>query len=282
VRPVEVAGYDGELPETFPEASARRPGLYVGSRLAEAWGLEAGSPLELASNRPAMTPFGLAPRSRRLSVAGTFASGRTADLDLVALPLAEALDLLGEPSLRLQVVLGDLDLAAELARRLRPALPPGSEVRTWQDLNRGLLFALRLEKSVTFVAVFLIVLVAALSLLCGLLLLLSSKRREVGMLGAMGAGPGAVQRAFLWLAALLAGRGLVLGAATGALLAWGLDRFAVLRLPEHVYFVRYVPFRVELADVVLVLVASSLVVGACAALVARRAASLSPSEALRR
>jgi lipoprotein-releasing system permease protein len=282
VRPVELAGYEGELPPTFPGASDRRPGLYVGDRLAEAWGLSPGDALELASNRPAMTPFGLQPRSRRLSMAGTFVSGRTADLDVVALPLEEAMNLLGEGSLRLQVALDDLDRAVELAGRLQSVLPAGSDVRTWQDLNRGLLFALRLEKSVTFAAIFLIVVVASLSLLCGLLLLLSSKRREVGMLAAMGASPGAVQRAFLWLATLLAGRGLALGVAVGALLAWALDRFAVLRLPEQVYFVSHVPFRVEPWDLVLVLVASAAVVLACAAVVARRAAALEPSEALQR
>ncbi len=282
VRPVELVGYEGELPPIFPSARERAPGLYVGSRLAETWGLVPDGTLELASNQPALTPFGLLPRSRRLRIAGTFASGRTDDLDVVALPLAEAEDLLGEASLRLHVALDDLDGAVELAERLRPVLPAGSEVRTWQDLNRGLLFALRLEKSVTFAAVFLIVVVAALSLLCGLLLLLASKRREVGMLGAMGADPGAVRQAFLWLAMLLAGRGLALGALVGALLAWALDRFSVIRLPEHVYFVSHVPFRVEVLDLALVVAASAAVVLGCAGLVARRAAALRPSEALRR
>ncbi len=282
VRPVELSGYEGQLPPTFPGATDRRPGLYLGSRLAEAWALAPGSSIELASNRPAMTPFGLQPRSRRLEVAGTFASGRAADLDVVALPLEEALGLLGDRSLRLQVAVEDLDRAVQLAERVRPLLPAGSRLQTWQDLNRGLLVALRLEKSVTFAAVFLIVVVAALSLLCGLLLLLSSKRREVGMLGAMGAHPRALRRAFLWLAVMLAARGLTLGFATGALLAWILDRFAVLRLPEQVYFVSHVPFRLEPLDLALVLAASAAVILACAAVVARRAATLQPCEALRR
>jgi lipoprotein-releasing system permease protein len=282
VRPVELSGYEGELPPTYPQASDRRPGVYVGSRLAEAWGLAPGGTVELASNRPAMTPFGLQPRSRRLPLTGTFASGRVGDIDVIALPLAEAVGLLGERHLRLEVALDDPARAAGLAARLEAALPEGTRVRTWQDLNRGLLFALRLEKAVTFVAVFLIVVVAGLSLVCGLLLLLSSKRREVAMLGAMGASSSAVRRAFLLLAALLAGRGLVAGAAAGALLAWTLDRFALIRLPEQVYFVSHVPFRVEPADVASVLAASAAVVMACAALVAHRAAGLRPSEGLRR
>lgn len=282
VRPVELAGYEGELPPTFPAASGRRPGLYVGSRLAEAWGLGAGETLELASNRPAMSPFGLQPRLRRLAVAGTFASGRTDDVDVVALPLEAAVALLGPEAIRLQVVTGDLERATRLAGRLGSVLPAGSRVETWQDLNRALLFALRLEKSVTFAAVFLIVVVAALALLSGLLLLLSSKRREVGMLGAMGASPAALSRTFLALAALLAGRGLLLGVGAGALGAWVLDRFRLLRLPEQVYFVSHVPFRVQPLDVAVVLLASGAVALGCAALAARRAAGLQPVEALRR
>lgn len=282
VRPIEIIGYEGDLPPNFPEASDRRPGVYLGSRLVEAWGVVSGDSLEVASSRPVLTPFGLQPRSRRQVVAGSFRSGRTEDLDVVAMPLEEAVALFGADDIRLQVAVGDLDQAAELARRLEGELPARSRVRTWQDLNRALLFALRLEKSVTFVAVFLIVVVAALSLLSGLLLLLSSKRREVGMLGAMGCDRGAVRHTFLWLAALLAGRGLAGGAIAGVGTAWALDRWRLVRLPEQVYFLSYVPFQVKAVDLVTVLVAGAAVVLACALLVAQRAASLQPIEALRR
>ena len=92
-----------------------------------------------------------------------------------------------------------------MAERLPPVLPPGSVVRTWKDLNRPLLFALRLEKAMMFVAVSLIVLVAALALVADLALIISSKRPEIGILGTMGATPAALRRAFLLLGGLVAG-----------------------------------------------------------------------------
>ncbi|MDX1502142.1 MAG: hypothetical protein R3325_07250, partial [Thermoanaerobaculia bacterium] len=201
-RPVELVGFADRLPDSFPDASSRAPGLYVSDRVAELDELAPGTRVELASGRPVLTPFGPQPRVRRLAVAGRFASGATEVEDRVALPLAEAERLLGRSGYRLVVSTGDLDTALVLAPELGRRLPEGSRVSTWRDLNRGLFFALRLEKSLMFVAVFLIVLVAALALVSDLTLIIASKRPEIGMLGAMGAGPRTIERVFVLLGAL--------------------------------------------------------------------------------
>jgi len=155
-------------------------------------------------------------------------------------------------------------------------------VETWQDLNRALFFALRLEKGVMFVAVFLIVVVAALALITGISLLISKKRPEIGMLGAMGAAPRTLARAFVLLGGLLAVSGIVVGLIIGVAAAWLLDRFELLALPSEVYFVDHVPFAVRFIDVGGVLAATLVIALACSAYAASRAASLLPIEALRR
>jgi lipoprotein-releasing system permease protein len=133
-----------------------------------------------------------------------------------------------------------------------------------------------------FLAVFLIVVVAVLALVSGLMLILASKRREVGMLRAMGATPNAVRGIFLWLAALLAGIGCAAGFAFGSTLAWLLDRWRLLSLPDQVYFLDHIPFRLQAGDALAVLGSSLGLTLLCAAWAAGRAARLRPVEALRR
>lgn len=281
-RPVELIAYDGDLPMLFPRADSRRPGLYVGSSLAEVWRIEPGDVVELVSARPTLTPFGPQPRVRRLAVTGLFETGRTEYADRVALPWAEGVSLVGLGGAEVVVAVGGLEQADAALAALAPLLPAGSGTSTWRELNRALLFALRLEKSLMFLGIFLIVVVAALALVSSLMLILASKRSEVGMLRAMGADRAAVRRIFLWLAGLLAGGGALAGLAAGVPLAWALDRWRLLALPEQVYFLDYVPFRLAAGDLATVLIAAVVLAGGCSWWAAGRAADLEPVEALRR
>jgi lipoprotein-releasing system permease protein len=280
--PVRLIAFDEALPQLFPGVEARPQGLYVGSALAQRWRLEIGMTVEVASAQPTLSPLGPQPRVRRLPVAGIFTTGPTESEDRVALPWAVGESLIGRRAANILVSSGDLARVDAIVRRIEPLLPPASTLRTWRDLNRALLFALRLEKSLMFLGVFLIVVVAVLALVSGLMLILSSKRREIGMLQAMGAPPGTVRRIFLWLAAILAGAGAAAGLVLGSGLAWVLDHWQLLALPDQVYFLDYVPFRLRASDAAFVLAASLGLVLICASWAAGRAARLRPVEALRR
>lgn len=281
-RPVELVGFDGELPGFFPEASDRAEGLYVGDRLATIWGLGEGDLVEVASTRPTLSPIGPQPRVRRLLVHGIFVTGRTEQEARVALPLAEAASLLGRADTRLSITTRGLDEALRLAPQVAAVMPEGAVVKTWRDFNRALLFALRLEKGLMFVAVFLIVVVAAMSLVSDITLILASKLPEVGMLGAMGARPRELQRVFLWLGGSLVAIGTLLGVLVGIGGAWMLDRYQLLSLPSQVYFLDHVPFLVRPTDVFWILLATVLLTFGCSLYAAKKAAALRPVEALRR
>lgn len=283
VQPVELIGFEGRVPPSFPGADGRPEGLYIPSAVATRWGMTPGKTVEVVSPRPTLSPFGPQPRVRSLRIAGTYESGRAQEeRERVALPLAVAETLLGARDRQLVVSAGDLDEALEVAGRLAPVLPAGSTVRTWQDLNRPLLFALKLEKTLMFVAVSLIVLVAALALVADLALIISSKRPEIGMLGTMGATPAALRNAFLLLGGLVAGSGMLVGAILGVGGAWALDRYRLLPVPGRVYFLDYVPFLVQPGDLVLVLTLTLALALGSALYAAQRAAALDPVEALNR
>ncbi len=279
---VEIVGYEGDLPRFFPRPTSTEPGLYLDHLTAGRWGLEPGDVVEVVSPRPTLTPFGPQPRIVRLRVAGTFESGRTEVQDRrLAVPLESARRLFGQRQTRLEVRAASFEAALELAPRLERRLGAGSVVRTWKDLNRGLFFALKLEKILMFAAVFLIVPVAALALVTVLGLLISSKRGEIGMLQAMGARPGELRRAFLLLGSLLGFFGLVLGGTLGLSAAWLCDRFQLVRPPGDVYFIDHVPFLVAGGDVLTVVGTTVVLVVASTVWASHRAASTPAVEALR-
>lgn len=282
VQAVELVGFEGPVPGIFPGAAGAPPGLYVGQALAARWGIEPGTLVEVVSPRPTLTPFGPQPRLRSLGLAGTFESSATEEEERVALPREVAESLLAPTERHLEVDAGGLERALAVAPRLAGALPPGSTVRTWKELNRPLLFALHLEKLITFVAVSLVVVVASLALVADLALIISSKQPEVGMLQACGATPAALRRAFLLLGGLLATIGLSVGAVAGVTAAYLLDAGKVLAVPGQAYFVDYVPFRVLPGDLLAVFTLTTVLALASSLFAARRATLLSPVEAMRR
>jgi len=177
---------------------------------------------------------------------------------------------------------GGFQQVSSVAKSLRQVLPPESEVRTWRDLNKALLFLLRLEKTLMFVSVFLIVVVASMAVISDLMLILAHKQAEMGMLGAMGAPPASLRRIFLWLGSLLVGVGVFLGGLLGISGAWFLDRYQVLSLPGDVYFLDHVPFLVRPLEVSVILLSTVALTLACSWVAASRAATLRPVEALYR
>ncbi|MEM7354157.1 MAG: FtsX-like permease family protein [Acidobacteriota bacterium] len=292
---VRALGYAGDLPRSFqlledaprfePEAAtevAPKGSLYVGDLLATTFGVGVGDRLDIVSPKPTLTPFGPQPRIHQLRVAGIFRVGRTEDDEhRVALPLPVAQRLFGAHGSRIEVQAASLEDALPLAEQVTAALPAGSVVRTWQELNRALFFALKLEKILMFIAVFLIVPVAAMSLITVLALLISSKRSEIGILQAMGAAPGEVRRAFLVLGCLLGTLGLALGGTLGIGGAWLLDRYELISPPGDIYFLDHIPFRVEPSDLLAIFLSTILLVVTSTVYAARRAAALGPVEALR-
>ena len=281
--PLELVGFAGALPPSFPGASGSQPGLYLADADAARFGLDVGEIVTLAAPRPTLTPLGPQPRLLTMRLAGTFEASRTGEESRAALPLERAEILLGaDRPVRLEVATADLELAAELAETWRHELPPGSRVETWKDLNRPLFFALALERTVLFLAVSLIVAVAAVALFSDLQLVASTKRRELALLAAMGAGEGALRRTFLALGGLLG----ALGAVGGGLLGWGaallLDHFRLLRLPPGLLLFDALPFHVRPGDVLAVVLVTLVLTLGCSALGAARVARGVPVEGLRR
>lgn len=170
-----------------------------------------------------------------------------------------------------------------LGARVRRAVAgiPGVRVEGMNELHRPLLLALALERVMIFLAVGLILVVAALNLLCNVAMVAAQKRRDLAVLGGMGLTPARLRRLFVTLGLGIGTTGAVLGAAGGVVTSVVLDRTGALPLPRDAFTIGSIPFRVDPAMVALVIVVAIALAAAASWVPARLIARREPAEGLR-
>ena len=228
---------------------------------------------------------GLTPTLRMFQVTGTFTTGMY-DYDTKNLytTIAAAQDLLG---LDADVVSGlgvrtsNADRAGLVGEELQRRLGFPYFVESWITTNKALFSALKLEKLVMGLILFLIVLVAALNIVSTLVMVVSDRTREIGILKAMGMTRKAILRVFVLQGVWIGLIGTGLGATFGLLLCWLLAKYEIIKIPPDVYFVDHLPIRLEVGDVLLIVAASMVVALAATIYPALQAARLQPVEAIR-
>jgi lipoprotein-releasing system permease protein len=228
---------------------------------------------------------GLTPTLRMFEVTGTFTTGMY-DYDTKNLytTLAAAQDLLG---LAPDVVSGigvrtvDADRAGPVGDELQRRLGFPYFVESWITTNKALFSALKLEKVVMGLILFLIVLVAALNIVSTLVMVVSDRTREIGILKAMGMTRNGILRVFVLQGVWIGLIGTGLGAFFGVLVCGLLAKYEIIKIPPDVYFVDHLPIRLEAADVLLIISVSMAVALAATIYPALQAARLQPVEAIR-
>ena len=241
--------------------------------LAARLGVGAGSSFSIASPRLMMSPLGPVPLRRRVTVASVSDTQPGEERAVVLVPVqlgATLLSSLAPHTVTLRA--RDARRAWLVASDVQRDVPGGVEVLSFADLNRPLLAALALERVMIGFGVALVMVVAALNLLCNLALLAAEKRADVALLAALGLVPARIRRLFFSLGLGVGALGGVLGTALGGAAAMVLDRTHALPLPRGVFIVSHVPFRVT-PGAVAVVIAVSLVSALAASVAPARAAA---------
>jgi lipoprotein-releasing system permease protein len=263
------------------------PGIVLGSELAAKLAAKIGDRVLLATLQGDHTSaFGYAPKLRPFRVVGLFTSGLytyDSSFGFTAVGASQRFFELGDRVTGVEIRLADMFSAPAEAERLRKAAGrPDLRSNNWIDLNRNLFTWMKLEKTVMFIILALIVLVAAFNIISTLFMVVLEKRRDIGVLRTLGATPGLVRTVFLgeglWIGVL----GTALGALSGGVLIAVLQRYPFVRLPGDVYFIETLPVRPELGDFAAVILAALVLCLAAAWYPAWRASQLDPIDAIRR
>lgn len=271
--PVRVDGRDLEL-----------PGIIIGDRLAEQLGVGRGDPVQAVSPVGSPTAVGIIPRIRRFAVAGTFDSGmREYDSGLVFMGLADAQGFFGvaDVATSIEITVADVADARSIADDIQEAVGSGYRVEDWSRLWPNLFAALRLEKTVYFLVLLLMVLIAAFNIVSTLIMVVMEKRKDIAVLRSLGASGSGVRWIFLLNGWIIGAVGTLFGVVLGYVLARLIERYQFIELPDDVFLVSTVPVSISPLYFALVGLASFAICGLASIYPARQAAKLHPVDVIR-
>ncbi|BCS34140.1 ABC transporter permease [Luteitalea sp. TBR-22] len=258
-------------------------GIAIGQALADQLRVDVGDTVTLMTPEGPLSPFGPTMGSRRLEVVGVYSLGLyefDAAYGFVSLPTAQRLLARDRPDF-IQVRVDDMYAAPAVAADLVKRLGGLYVTQDWAQMNQSLFSALWLEKMAISITIGLIVMVAALNIVASLVLLVMEKSRDIAILKTMGAGARSITAVFMLQGLIIGAIGTLVGATSGLLVTWVLDRYKLIRVPMDVYQVAYVPFKVQADDFVLVVLAALLVCFLATIYPSRQASRLDPAQALR-
>jgi lipoprotein-releasing system permease protein len=276
----------GRIEDLVPDS--RR--ILLGRVLADGLQLGIGDSVTLLV--PAVVHGRVAPRYVAFTVAGIFEAGiQNNDANLALVPLKDASEFKGLAGAAdgVAVELADPLRVNEFRERERDALPPGWRYSDWTEEHRNLFTAIHIEKLMMSIILLLIVGVAAFNIVASLMMVVIDKRKDIAILRTYGLEPERVARVFVVQGGVIGVLGTLIGTALGLVLAfnvhaivpWLEQTFGFQIMPGDIYYVTQIPSEVHLADVVLIPMLALLVAVLATVYPSRRAAAISPAQALR-
>lgn len=272
---------DSGRDHTTPSPS-NPPGIILGKELAFRLGVFIGDTINVVSPVGPMTSLTMTPKIRPYTVVGVFESGMfeyDSSLSYISLEEAQKFFNLGETVTGIQVKVNDVFLAQQIAQRLEATLGHIFIARDWMQLNRNLFSALKLEKTMMFLLLVLITLVASFNIVGTLTMIVNEKQREIAILKAMGATPGAIMRIFMLNGLVIGIVGTGIGVPLGYTFLWLIQNYWTF--DASVYYISRIPVHILPLDVLLVATSAILISFAATFYPSWQAAKLDPVSALR-
>ncbi len=266
-------------------------GIVLGIELARSLGVRKGDNVTIVAPGGQVTPAGVVPRLKQLTLVGVFDSGHYEyDSSLAMIHIDDAAKLFRvEGPTGIQLRLKDLHRAPEVASEVAAKLGPQVLVRDWTRTNRNWFAAVQLEKRMMFIILTLIVAVAAFNLVSTLVMTVTDKRADIAILRTLGASPRSIMGVFMVQGAASGVIGTLSGVLLGLLVAFNIGSIVpfierVLQtsfLPSSVYLISRMPSEPQSSDIVPITLISLLLSFVATVYPSWRASRVQPAEALR-
>lgn len=266
------------------ENAGKPPGIILGKELAGRLGVKTGDVVYLVLSMGALSPVGHMPAVKRFEVTGIFEAGmHDFDSTFAFVHLSEAQRVLhmNNTVSGIEIRVKDIYKARSVAEAIISRLGYPYYARDWMTMNQNLFAALKLEKTVMFIILTLIVLVAAFNIASSLIMIVMNKKKEIGILKAMGATRKSIRRIFVFEGMLIGGVGTLLGVALGVVACLLLKRYHFIELSSDVYYITTLPVQLEWLDVSIIAGAALTICYLATLYPSSQASKVNPVEAIR-
>jgi lipoprotein-releasing system permease protein len=267
-------------------------GIAIGLRLADMLRVQVGDTVSLVGPRGACTPFGCIPRTKAYPVKAIFEMGMSEyDRIMIFMPLKEAQKFFNREAGAdvIEVVTTNPETVDVTVKAMNALGIPSLHYSDWRQRNETFIRVLDVERTMMFIILSLIVIVAAFNIISGLMMLVKDKGRDIGILRTMGATKGAIMRVFLITGASIGVVGTIAGFVIGLLFTWNIEgiRQFVMRVTSrqvfdpNFYYLTRMPADIDPFETGMI-VAMALLLSVLATMYPSwRASRLDPVEALR-
>lgn len=266
-------------------------GVVLGGELARSLGVRQGDKVTLVAPSGQVTPAGVVPRLKQMTVVGAFDSGHYEyDSALVLMHVDDAARIFRlEGPTGVRVRLKDLHQAREVAAQMATTLSGDVLVRDWTRQNRTWFAAVQMEKRMMFIILTLIVAVAAFNLVSTLVMTVTDKRADIAILRTLGASPRSIMGIFVVQGAMVGVIGTMAGLVLGLGVAFNIDvivpaleqLFRASFLPKDIYLISHMPSDPQRSDILPVTIISLVLAFLATLYPSWRASRVNPAEALR-
>jgi lipoprotein-releasing system permease protein len=237
--------------------------IILGNELAQFLGVNVGDKVTMLVAERSATPVGVLPKMRRFTVVGIFEAGAQEfdfGLALVHMQDMQRMGRMGEQVTGVRLKLVDLWNAWEVARDLTEKMEGDFRVRDWSSDHANFFRALKMEKTVMFVLLSLVIGIAAFNLVSSLVMLVQDKQSDIAILRTLGLSPARVMQVFMIQGMVIGVVGIAFGVVLGVLLSLNLSHIVKFienltgneLMPSDVYYISGVPTHVVASDIVLI------------------------------
>ena len=260
------------------------PGIILGKELAQNLGVMLGDTIVVVSPMGALAPMGLGPPMKKFRITGIFESGMyeyDSSMAYISLESAQKFLSMKDTVSGIEVRVRDIYDVKNIAQKIRKALGFPFWTKDWMQMNRSLFSALKLERTVMFIILVLIVLVAAFGIVSSLIMVVMEKNKDIAILKSMGATAKSIMRIFVFEGLIIGTVGTIIGILGGYTICELLARYKFISLPRDVYYLSYLPVKMNISDFLLISLAAVGISFLATLYPSWQASKLDPAEALR-
>ncbi len=266
--PKNIKHYSFISKDMFIENELDDDHIILGSSLARNIGAEVGTNIKLFSSNTISSPFGQLPRSMNLEVIGIFNSGMSeydTSFAFISLKNAQKISALDNEISIIEVHLSDLKSTESVKKKIKEKFADKDLiVRDWKEINKSFWVVLSTERTVMFLILSLIIIVAAFNVITSLFILVKNKSKEIALLKTIGTDSNSILRIFLLVGSVIGVSGTIIGAILGSIITMSLENirltlnslFNLNLFPSEFYYIDQIPTSIDFNEVLFIVLFS--------------------------